>query len=157
MPYPAIFAFAEEATIRSGYAIRSLYLDSLPDALIDAIIDHGMRATSPASLTELRVLGGAMARVDPGATAFAHRDKPMMVTVVNSWREGDPAEHEAWTLNLWREIEAYGSGVYANFLQDEGEERVREAYSVRAYARLQDIKRRYDPTNVFHRNQNIQP
>ena len=73
----------------------------------------------------------------------------------------DPAEdgapHRAWVAGLWDEIRQFGAGVYSNFLGHEGEARVREAFPEETYARLAEVKRRYDPNNVFQFNQNIRP
>ena len=68
-----------------------------------------------------------------------------------------PHAHRAWTESLWQAIRHEGSGVYVNFLQEEGEARIREAYPPATFARLAAIKRRYDPGNVFRFNQNIAP
>ncbi len=114
--------------------------------------------TSPASMLQLRVLGGAMARVPADATAFAHRDKQYMLTIINMWpREIDGEQHRAWTEQAWSKIQPHGEGVYVNFLENEGEARIREAYSPTTYDRLAALKREYDPTNFFRLNQNIRP
>jgi FAD/FMN-containing dehydrogenase len=158
MPYPAIYQFSEEATQRSSMATRSMFAHALPDEALEAMIDHTAQADSFMHMLQVRVLGGAMARVPREATAFTHRDKPFMVSVLNEWQ--DPAETErqlAWTDEAWQALRGYGSGVYVNFLEDEGDGRIREAYGEETYARLAAVKRRYDPTNVFRLNQNIPP
>lgn len=81
-----------------------------------------------------------------------------MVSVINHWM--DPADSDvqiAWTERTWRALRPYGAGVYVNFLEDEGRDRVREAYGPRTYDRLAALKRTYDPTNLFRFNQNIEP
>jgi hypothetical protein len=65
--------------------------------------------------------------------------------------------HEAWTAALWRTFRREGNGVYVNFLEVEGPDRVHEAYPPATYARLAEIKRRYDPRNLFRFNQNVPP
>jgi hypothetical protein len=118
------------------------------------------RATSPYSIIHLRGLGGAMGRVAPDATAFAHRDQRYWIAIIGIWL--DPAEdaavHQSWVQSLWRQIRHEGSGVYVNFLE-EGEEpgRILDAYPAATLARLAEIKRRYDPRNLFKFNQNIRP
>ena len=104
-------------------------------------------------------LGGAMARVGREETAFAHRDKRYLVAVIGVWLDAaeDPAPHRAWTEALWQVVRRDGAGVYVNFLEAEGEARVRQAYSEPTYARLAETKRRYDPRNLFKLNQNIAP
>jgi FAD/FMN-containing dehydrogenase len=71
--------------------------------------------------------------------------------------EGDRAPVEAWANTFFAAIAPKASGVYSNFLEDEGDGRVREAYPAGTYERLVAAKRRYDPTNLFRRNQNIRP
>ena len=117
------------------------------------------RATSPYSIVQFRGLGGAMARVGADATAFAHRDRRYFVVIIGVWLDAaeDAAAHGAWTASLWQAIRREGAGVYVNFLEDEGADRVREAYPPATYARLADIKRRYDPGNLFRFNQNVPP
>src|SRR5581483_7961134 len=159
MPYPGMFALTEAATVKGWqHADRSAYLRTLDGDVLDAIAEYGQRPTSPASLAQVRVLGGAMARVPADATAFAHRDKPYMLTIINMWEPGlDPEPHRAWTKDFWRAVRPRAEGVYVNFLEDEGDARVREAYTPATYARLVALKQQYDPTNFFRLNQNIRP
>jgi FAD/FMN-containing dehydrogenase len=107
-------------------------------------------------MTQIRVLGGAMARVPADATAFAHREREVLVAIINMF-EGDRAPHDAWVTAYFEALGSIGKGVYSNFLESEGEARIREAYPDGAYDRLVAVKRRYDPDNVFHVNQNIRP
>ena len=158
MPYPAIYELTEMASARHAAAVRSAYLHALPDAMIEAAIDAVSRSESPLSMIQLRALGGAMAQVAPDATAFAHRDKEFLVAIAGiSMEAADADSLAAWVEAAWDRIRPYGAGVYVNFLGDEGEERVREAFTPAAYERLADVKRRYDPANVFRMNQNIRP
>jgi FAD/FMN-containing dehydrogenase len=109
-------------------------------------------------VTQLRALGGAMARVPNDATAFAHRERGLMVNVAALYN--DPAEiptHEAWVDGLASALQRGPVGAYVNFLGDEGEARVHDAYPDATWRRLTDVKRRYDPTNLFRRNQNVSP
>ena len=72
----------------------------------------------------------------------------------------DPAElpvHAAWTQAYYEALRPNATGVYSNFLEAEGEARIREAYPTETYRRLAEVKRRYDPTNLFRLNQNIPP
>ena len=109
-------------------------------------------------MVQLRVLGGAMARVPADATAFAHRDAAVMALIITPFDDpaSEPAQR-AWTEALHEALGANSVGVYANFLEDEGDDRIRSAYPADTYARLADVKRRYDPRNLFHLNQNIRP
>ena len=110
------------------------------------------------TMVQLRVLGGAMARVPADATAFAHRDAAVMALIITPY--DDPATEPlnvAWTEALHEALAPNAVGVYSNFLEAEGDDRVREAYPARTYDRLADVKRRYDPSNLFRLNQNIRP
>jgi FAD/FMN-containing dehydrogenase len=159
MPYPAIYQFTEFAAMPHGSAIRSMFADRLSDEAIDAALEAMRRPSSPFSLVQFRGLGGALARVPAGATAFAHRERAYFVAIIGIWLDPaeDAARHAAWTEALWRVLRPEGAGVYVNFLEDEGAERVRDAYPAATYARLRAIKGRYDPQNMFRFNQNIPP
>ena len=99
-----------------------------------------------------------MARVPAEATAFAHRASRLMVNVAAVYqRTEDAEEHRAWVDRL---AAALGDGqdrASVNFLGDEGQPRIRQAYPGPTWERLAQLKARYDPTNLFHRNQNIPP
>ena len=110
-------------------------------------------------MTQIRVLGGAMAGVPADATAFAHRDATVMLSMHAA--STDPTDR-AEAPRLDRGATSTRSprrrcGVYSNFLEAEGDDRVRDAYPGGTYERLADVKRRYDPSNLFRRNQNIRP
>ena len=159
MPYPAIYRFTEHLTEPHQASIRMMFADDLSDTSIQAILDAVGNPSSPYSLVQLRGLGGAFGRVEADATAFAHRDRQYFVAVIGVWLDPDEdrAPHEAWTASLWDVLRPEGEGVYVNFLEAEGDERVRQAYPGRTYDRLQEIKRAYDPENLFRLNQNIRP
>ncbi len=159
MPYPAIFAFTELAANRHGAAIRSMFTDDLDDDALDAIIAANEASTSPVSMVQFRGLGGAMSRVPAGATAFPHRDRRYLVAVIGIWLDPaeDPRPHQQWTEAVWDRISDAATGVYVNFLETEGDARIRDAYRGETLARLADVKRAYDPANVFQFNQNIRP
>jgi FAD/FMN-containing dehydrogenase len=110
------------------------------------------------AVTQLRVLGGAMARVPVEATAFAHRKSKIMVNVAALYDQLDQKEtHEAWVAELAAALQQSDRGAYVNFLGNEGEERIRAAYPNGTWERLATIKAKYDPTNLFRLNQNIAP
>jgi FAD/FMN-containing dehydrogenase len=109
-------------------------------------------------VAQLRVLGGAMARVPTDATAFAHRKSKIMVNIAALYENPeDKASHEAWVADFASALLQSDSGSYVNFLGDEGEARIRAAYPGSTWDRLVEIKARYDPTNLFRLNQNIAP
>jgi FAD/FMN-containing dehydrogenase len=158
MPYPAIYAYSREAEARAASAVRSMFMASFDDAAVEATLDFMGRATSPAAMAQLRPLGGAMARVGADATAFVHRDRPYMMSIITPFvGPTGPDVHTAWTESFYAALRPSASGVYVNFLGDEGETRIHEAYSRSAFDRLSAIKRRYDPENLFRLNQNIRP
>src|SRR6266542_937061 len=106
----------------------------------------------------LDVLGGAMARVPADATAFANRTRRFMVSVAAVYERPDEAAvHGPWVDELATKLRNGDVGAYVGLLGDEGEERVREAYPPATLDRLAEIKRRYDPTNLFRLNQNVSP
>jgi FAD/FMN-containing dehydrogenase len=157
MPYPGIYELTKDGGEPGPSTTRSLFMDVLDDASIDAILEAVTDAPDM-FLIQLRVFGGAMARVPAEATAFAHRSATVQVTIVNPFT--DPARvaaDTAWNRALFTALEPKATGVYANFLEDEGEARIRAAYPEATYRRLAMVKRRYDPRNAFHRNQNIRP
>ena len=159
MPYPAIYQFTAHYAEPHGAAIRMMFANELSDDALDASLTALREATSPYSMIHFRGLGGALARVSNDATAFAHRDKRYFVAVIGIWLDPaeDPVLHSAWTAGLWQTFRPEGSGVYVNFLEDEGADRVREAYPPATFARLRAIKGKYDPHNLFRFNQNIPP
>jgi FAD/FMN-containing dehydrogenase len=159
MPYPAIYNLTAQQADPHGASIRSMFTNELSDDSIAAIFDAMANPSSPMAIVQLRGMGGAVSRVAPEATAFAHRTQPYFVAIINLWSDpqGDAAPHRAWTETLWKGIRADADGVYVNFLEDEGRDRVRDAYPAATYGRLAEIKRQYDPTNLFRFNQNIAP
>ncbi len=154
MPYAALYNFTEEGAHPHPGVVRSGFMHGLPDEAIEAILGHYRNSTGPVGMTQLRPLGGAYARISNETTAFAHRDKSMFLSLINM---GFGDEPERWVTDLWQKLAPMSSGVYVNFLEDEGEDRIREAYPSETYNRLAQIKRRYDPENVFNLNQNIKP
>jgi hypothetical protein len=159
IPYPVMYQFTEPASHPMGVGVRSMYSLEISDATIDACLEAMTQATSPMTMVQFRGLGGEMARVGKDETAFAHRDKNYLVAILALWEDpkADAAPHHAWTSSLWQQIQRDAAGAYVNFLSDEGEDRVREAYPEATYARLREVKGKYDPANFFKFNQNIKP
>jgi FAD/FMN-containing dehydrogenase len=158
MPYPRIYP-----PDMPGYhplaASRNLFIDGLDTEVAELVLEriNASSATMPA--VQVRVLGGAMARVPSDATAFAHRDRNIMINIAAVYDNPDDAdEHLRWAEDLNEAMTDGAPGVYINFLFDDSEARIREAYpDDAAWARLRDIKRTYDPTNLFRVNNNIPP
>lgn len=137
---------------------RSGHLATLDDGAVEALAAHGARVRSPFSIVMVSSLGGAVARVGEEETAFGHRRARFDVAVTAVWE--DPADTDrqvAWAEEAWAAVGPRTRGVYVNELGDEGEARVREAYTPRAWRRLRVLKAAWDPGNVFRLNQNIPP
>ena len=157
-PYAGLFEPADEIEVVEESA-RSLFLDRFDRAAAEAVVEHLRASTAPMAVAQLRVLGGAMARVPAEATAFAHRDRRFMAAVGCIYEDAaDRPVHHAWADGFAAALRRDSRpGVYVNFLSDEGPDRVREAYPGPTWDRLVEVKRRYDPGNLFRRNQNIPP
>jgi FAD/FMN-containing dehydrogenase len=139
------------------YYEKARTLKDLSDEAIDTIADYGAACTSPYSLVLIQHVHGAASRVSPTETAFALREESYVISMVAAWDGGEAERHIAWAGACWRALSPFASsGVYVNFLGNEGEERVRAAYGVN-YERLVALKNTYDPTNFFSLNQNIRP
>jgi FAD/FMN-containing dehydrogenase len=156
MPYSGLFP-PEEGEYHPTAVARTMFVDTVDREVAATIMEHLEASDAPVRAVQLRVLGGAMARVPVEATAYAHRQRRIMVNVA-AFYDGpdDKARRQEWVDGLAAAIHQ-GDGAYVNFLLDEGPERVREAYPGPTWDRLVEIKRRYDPDNLFHRNQNIPP
>jgi FAD/FMN-containing dehydrogenase len=158
MPYPEIYQFTEGGPGPDHEAARSLFVDTVDREVAATIVAHLQASTAPIAVAQLRVLGGAMARVPADATAFAHRGRRVMAALGAVWERAEEAPtHQAWVADFAAALRQGDQGVYVNFLGDEGQERVREAYPGSTWERLVAVKRRYDPANLFRRNQNVPP
>ncbi len=136
----------------------NVLLDAFSSAAPEAILEHLETSTAPLAAAQLRVLGGAMARVPDGATAFGHRGAKMMVNVAAMYqRPEDGPEHEAWAGSLATALSDGTPAAYVGFLGDDGERGIRRAYPSATLDRLAEVKRRYDPDNVFRLNHNVPP
>jgi hypothetical protein len=123
-----------------------------------AVIERIVASDAPMRGAQVRVHGGAIARVPADATAFAHRSAPIMVNLFHFYGTPDErARSEAWIADLRAALDSGEPGAYVNFIADEGPERLQAAYPEATWQRLREIKGRYDPTNLFHRNHNIPP
>jgi FAD/FMN-containing dehydrogenase len=157
MPYAGLFEAPDDMEVIEESA-RSMFLDGFDGDAAEAVVEHLQASTAPMAVAQLRVLGGAMARVPASATAFAHRDRRFMAEVGCVYSDArDRATHDAWAEGFATALRRGARGVYVNFLSDEGPDRVREAYPGPTWDRLVEVKRRWDPDNLFRRNQNIPP
>ena len=139
------------------YYVRACDVAELTDDVIDVTVDHSLRIRGLTAIT-LWQAGGAVARIGEDETAFNGRGAghTYNITGITESAEGFEVERE-WARTLWAALEPYHTSVYVNFLMEEGEERIREAYGASKYERLKGLKRKYDPDNVFRLNQNIKP
>jgi FAD/FMN-containing dehydrogenase len=140
------------------YYVRSCDVAALTDDVIDTTVEHSLRISSPLTSFPIWQGGGAVARVREEDTAFAGRNAGFTYNIAASTAsiEGFDEERE-WVRSFWSALEPHFTGVYVNFLMDEGEDRVRQAYGPENYDRLRALKGKYDPENVFRLNQNIPP
>jgi formylglycine-generating enzyme required for sulfatase activity len=157
MRYPEMYP-PEQAAYHPIGSSRTFFIDHVDQNTTDVIFEYLRASTGQMAVTQLRVLGGAMARVPADATAFAHRTRKMMVNVAALYGSLDEAPvHDAWVTKFAAALSQGESGAYVNFLADEGDERVRAAYPPATWERLAAVKARVDPDNLFRRNQNVAP
>jgi FAD/FMN-containing dehydrogenase len=137
---------------------RADFFNEISDTAIAVHQKYGARLPSSLSTMHLYPIDGAASRVRQDATAFSYRDGGWAGVIVGV--DPDPANAEAiaqWARDYWEELHPTSAGgAYINFMMNEGQDRIRASYRGN-YDRLAEIKRRYDPDNVFHVNQNILP
>jgi hypothetical protein len=157
MPYPESY-LPEEDDYHPTAVGRTMFVDKIDRVVAETIVESLRESDAAMRVAQLRVLGGAMARVPAEATAFAHRASRIMVNVA-AFYDGpeDRAVREAWVTDFAAALRQGDHGAYVNFLGDEGQARIRDAYPGTTWDRLAAIKARYDPTNLFRLNQNIPP
>jgi FAD/FMN-containing dehydrogenase len=156
MSYPEMY-MPEDPDYHPAAALRNMFLDRFDRDTASLILDHIEASDAPMRVAQIRIHGGHIARVPSDATAFAHRERRIMLNVAALYE--DPAERlarQAWVDETWRALDP-APGAYVGFLTDEGEARIHEAYPDPTWERLATIKARYDPTNLFRLNQNIPP
>jgi FAD/FMN-containing dehydrogenase len=155
--YPQMYE-GPEGPVPARMAGTNVLVDALAPAAAEAILEHLGTATAPMAAAQIRVLGGAMARVPDDATAFGYRGAGMMVNVAAMYQNlDDGPKHEAWATSLTTALSGGTSAAYVGFLGDEGEEGVRRAYPPATLERLAEVKRQYDPDNLFRLNVNVSP
>jgi FAD/FMN-containing dehydrogenase len=161
MPYIDIQQFYDE-DYPDGmlYYWKSIYLDKLSDAALDALAEHGVDRPSPLSNVDVWYLGGAFSRVGAQETAVGRRDFQAMIGVEANWTDPDQSEANIrWARNLVAQLKPYSSGgSYLNFggYSEEGQAVVENVYE-QNLQRLAAIKKKYDPDNLFRVNHNIKP
>jgi hypothetical protein len=140
------------------YYVRACDVAELSDDVIDITVDHCSRIDSPITSIALWQRGGEAARVGEDETAFGGRDAGFTFNINGNTETAEGFdEQRAWARGLWSALEPHHQGAYVNFMNDEGEEAIRETYGAAKYDRLKALKRKYDPDNLFRLNQNIRP
>ncbi|MBZ5506397.1 MAG: FAD-binding oxidoreductase [Acidobacteriia bacterium] len=140
------------------YYTKSGYFTRLDDSSIDRMLEAVVTIPSLETMVELAYLGGAAAQVVAKETAFGDRSAPFVMTLLANWKEasGDDA-HISWVRGVFKKLQpAMKPGVYVNFMSDDEQDRVPEAYQER-WDRMVEVKSHYDPNNFFRLNQNVQP
>lgn len=137
---------------------KAQLVDPLPDEAIDVVVERADPLPTPDTKIVVEHLGGAIARVDPDATAYRHRDAAFSFHIFPRWTDPEEDEnHISWAREFMEAMAPFATeGVGVNFLSQEGNERVKAAYGAN-YDRLVDLKNKYDPENLFRMNQNIPP
>jgi FAD/FMN-containing dehydrogenase len=160
MPYVAVQQLLDDANIKGtrNYWTADFYT-GLPDEAIDVLVGHATKPVSPLSQMIVVPGGGAIARVSDEATAFGQRTAQFNIHYLSMWV--DPADDERnieYTRATNGAMKPWSTGgVYLNFIGDEGADRIQAAFGAEKYAKLRAIKKIWDPTNLFHHNQNIRP
>ncbi|WP_423065821.1 FAD-binding oxidoreductase [Devosia sp. CN2-171] len=146
----------EDPNMRPAVTCRALYMDTVNVADARTVLEHLGRSDAPMFIGQVRVLGGAAARIPASATAYAHRASKILVGYLAMY--GGPTEpHERWAADGIAALRQHDTGAYVNFVSNEGPERLRAAYPGATWDRLRQVKAKYDPENLFRLNQNIPP
>ena len=137
---------------------RADFVNDLPDAVIAIHHEWGEKLPTPHSSMHLYPIDGAPHDVGRSDTAWSYRDSTWAEVIIGV--DPDPGNAglvRQWAIDYWEATHPYSAGgAYVNFMMDEGRDRVRATYRDN-YDRLSGVKAKYDPQNVFHVNQNIEP
>ena len=159
MPFPALNS-AFDALLPAGlqHYWKAVFAPALTDGAIAAHLQHGPKVPVVNSTTHIYPINGACHRVKADATAFAYRDAQFATVIAGMWPEpADNTKNIKWVKDYYAALQPHSAaGGYVNFMADDDQGRVRENYKGN-YERLAQVKRKYDPSNLFHVNQNIKP
>jgi hypothetical protein len=159
MPFPAMQSVLDDAFPDGNHNYwKSAFLPELSDEAISILVEHANRATSPMTAVVVEYYGGAASRIGSTETAFAHREAQYSIGILSQWSGTEDAQpHIDWTRSLADSLQPFASGAYLlNFLDAEGDDVIRAAFG-QNYARLVEVKNKYDPSNFFRVNHNIIP
>ena len=155
-PYSSMY-ISEDPNMRPAVVVRTVYLDRIGQDEAATMLAQLEACNAPMKMAQVRVLGGAVARVPVETTAYAHRQRRILATFLAMDAGSETARHDRWAAEAIRTLRADGAdAAYVNFLALEGE-RLRAAYPGATWERLRLVKAKYDPQNLFRLNQNIPP
>ena len=160
MPYPALNSAFDALYPPGGlqHYWKANFVKELTDEAIQAHLEHGPKVPVVNSTVHIYPVNGACNRVEPDATAFAYRDATFATVIAGMWP--DPADNEAniaWVRDYYDATAPLSEdGGYINFMSGDDHDRIKSNYRGN-YDRLVEVKRKYDPDNAFHLNQNIRP
>lgn len=157
MPYPDIYP-PEQPGYHPLAAGRTMFLDSVGVREAGLILDHLHASSASMAVCQLRTLGGAMAKISSDEMAFAHRKSEIMANLAAVYQKPEEKSgHEQWVSGFAAKLRQTDDGAYVNFLTKTDDTGMLAAYPAKTYARLVEIKTKYDPANLFRSNQNIPP
>lgn len=137
---------------------KSHHLKNLSDECIEEILSYAEKLPHQESEVFIPHMEGAPSRIDPTSTAFPHRNTPFLLNLHTRWQDATDDERcIGWAREFHDATKPFSQGVYVNFLSEEGEARIKEAYTEEVWERLVRVKKNWDPENVFRMNQNIPP
>jgi hypothetical protein len=150
--------FPEDDSYHPTAVSQNMLIDRVDGEMAETILEQLAASDAPVRVVQLRALGGAMARVAPDATAFAHRGAPIMANVAAFYETPQTKpRRRAWVDGLVKQMDQGTNGAYVGFVASTAEHPVLDVYPAGTLARLRDVKRQYDPDNFFRLNYNIRP
>ena len=156
-PYTSMYP-PEDPDYHPTASALNLLVDRIGTPEAETILGYLEESDASMRVCQIRVLGGAVSRIAPSATAYAHRKSPIMVNVAAFYDgEADKPAKDAWVADFSKALNQGDDGAYVNFVSDEGPARTRAAYPGDTWDRLRQVKRAFDPENLFRLNQNIPP
>jgi hypothetical protein len=139
-------------------SVRSVFSDEFTVTDAEILVDALRSSTASMTAIQIRVMGGAVSRVPNEATAFAHRDRAMVINVAAAYENASRRpEYEVWVENLSERLRNGEPGSYLNFLGDDSGPAVRQVYPGSTWDRLVEVKSKFDGNNIFRSNHNIPP
>jgi FAD/FMN-containing dehydrogenase len=159
VPHPALNSMFDGIAFAGNHNTwRGDFIRELSDEAIATHVEHGANVPNIFSSMHLYPVDGVASRVGPDETAWNYRDAKWSSVIFAA--DPDPAKKDdirSWVIDYFEAVHPFSAGgSYINFVADEGPDRVKTSYGDN-YARLADMKKRYDPDNFFHLNQNIRP